>query len=93
MVILPSISDRRMLRTDDAAKLIGLSPSTLAKFRLNGGGPRYIKLGRSVVYDPADVEAWLCKHRRSSTSVHRDAEAAVPPESYGELRNKGFADE
>lgn len=69
MVILPAISDRRMLRTDDAAKLIGLSPSTLAKFRLTGGGPRYIKLGRSVVYDPADVEAWLSMHRRSSTSV------------------------
>ncbi|WP_245443469.1 helix-turn-helix transcriptional regulator [Rhizobium phaseoli] len=57
-----------MLRTDDAAKIIGLSPSTLAKLRLTGGGPRYIKLGRSVVYDPADVEAWLITNRRLTTS-------------------------
>lgn len=62
------LSNRRMLRTDDAAKLIGLSPSTLAKLRLTGGGPRYIKLGRAVIYDPADLETWLTAHRRSSTS-------------------------
>lgn len=61
---------RQMLRTDDTARIIGLSPSTLAKLRLTGGGPRYIKLGRTVVYDPADVEAWLSTHRRLSTSVH-----------------------
>ncbi|WP_245495026.1 helix-turn-helix transcriptional regulator [Rhizobium ruizarguesonis] len=58
-----------MLRTDDVARLTGLSSSTLAKLRLTGGGPHYIKLGRTVVYDPADVEAWLSIHRRSSTSV------------------------
>lgn len=69
MVIPPVISNRRMLRTDDVAKLTGLSSSTLAKLRLTGGGPPYIKLGRTVVYDPADVEAWLSTHRRSSTSV------------------------
>ncbi|MGO7604752.1 helix-turn-helix transcriptional regulator [Rhizobium ruizarguesonis] len=68
MVISPAISNRRMLRTDDVAKLTGLSPSTLAKLRLTGGGPHYIKLGRTVVYDPADVETWLNVHRRSSTS-------------------------
>ncbi|MGO8567023.1 DNA-binding protein [Rhizobium ruizarguesonis] len=69
MVIPPVISNRRMLRTDDVARLTGLSSSTLAKLRLTGGGPHYIKLGRTVVYDPADVEAWLSIHRRSSTSV------------------------
>jgi predicted DNA-binding transcriptional regulator AlpA len=69
MVIPPVISNRRMLRTDDVARLADLSSSTLAKLRLTGGGPHYIKLGRTVVYDPADVEAWLSIHRRSSTSV------------------------
>jgi len=60
---------RRMLRTDDAAAYTGLSPSTLNKLRLTGGGPEYIKLGKSVVYDPADLDAWLASNRRSSTSA------------------------
>ncbi|MBY3224136.1 helix-turn-helix domain-containing protein [Rhizobium laguerreae] len=58
-----------MLRTDDAATYTGVSASTLNKLRLTGGGPEYIKLGKSVVYDPADLDAWLSSKRRRSTSV------------------------
>jgi len=42
-----------------AALIVGLSPSTLAKLRLNGNGPLYCKLGRRVVYRPEDLNAWL----------------------------------
>ncbi|GMB82858.1 hypothetical protein NN6n1_36410 [Shinella zoogloeoides] len=62
-------NQRRMLRTDDAANYVGVSASTLNKLRLAGGGPEYIKLGKSVVYDPADLDAWLASNRRSSTSA------------------------
>jgi predicted DNA-binding transcriptional regulator AlpA len=58
-----------MLRTNGAAEYTGLSVSTLNKLRLSGGGPLYIKLGRSVVYAPADLEAWLAGHRRRSTAA------------------------
>ncbi|MFK0692477.1 helix-turn-helix transcriptional regulator [Mesorhizobium sp. IMUNJ 23033] len=58
-----------MLRTEHVARITGLSASTLTKLRLTGGGPHYIKLGRTVVYDPADIEAWLSANRRSSTSA------------------------
>ncbi|WP_260682905.1 helix-turn-helix transcriptional regulator [Rhizobium laguerreae] len=64
-----SPNQRRMLRTDDAATYTGVSASTLNKLRLTGGGPDYIKLGKSVVYDPADLDAWLSSKRRRSTSV------------------------
>jgi predicted DNA-binding transcriptional regulator AlpA len=47
------------LTTSDAAKIVGLSESTLAKLRLYGNGPTYCKLGRRVVYRPADLDAWL----------------------------------
>jgi predicted DNA-binding transcriptional regulator AlpA len=60
---------RRMLRTEDAANFTGLSASTLTKLRLTGGGPEYIKLGKVVVYDLADLDAWLLSKRRRSTSV------------------------
>lgn len=64
------VSDRapRMLRTPEAAAYCGSSASTFEKLRLTGGGPRYVKLGRRVVYDPADLDAWLASKRRQSTS-------------------------
>lgn len=59
----------RMLRVPEAAKLLGLSASTLAKMRLRGDGPPYCKAGpRVVVYDPADLESWIASRRRHSTS-------------------------
>lgn len=59
---------QRMLQTPQAADYCGLSSSTFEKLRLSGGGPRYVKLGRRVVYDPADLDAWLAENRRRSTS-------------------------
>jgi predicted DNA-binding transcriptional regulator AlpA len=51
-----------------AARFVGLSPSTLAKLRLNGNGPVYCKLGRRVVYRPADLEQWLQSRTARNTS-------------------------
>lgn len=64
-----SHSVRRMLRTEHAAKLTGISASTLTKLRLTGAGPDYLKIGKIVVYDPADLETWLASKRRRSTTV------------------------
>lgn len=41
---------------------------TLAKWRLSGFGPSYLKLGSRVAYRRSDVEAWLESRRRNSTS-------------------------
>lgn len=57
-----------MLSTADAAERCSVGKSTLEKLRLTGGGPRYLKLGRRVVYHPNDLDDWLIAHRRSSTS-------------------------
>lgn len=51
-----------------AADLTGLSVSTLNKMRLTGDGPAYLKLGRRVAYDLADLDSWLASKRRHSTS-------------------------
>jgi predicted DNA-binding transcriptional regulator AlpA len=59
----------RVLRTPQAAEYVGLSPSTLEKFRLTGNGPPYQKAGpKIVVYRPEDLDAWLSANRRRSTS-------------------------
>ena len=59
----------RFLDTVQAAELTGLGKSTLNKLRTSGGGPRFIKAGpRRVLYDPADLKAWLEGQKRRSTS-------------------------
>jgi predicted DNA-binding transcriptional regulator AlpA len=65
----------KVLTAKLAAHFVGLSESTLAKLRLNGNGPVYCKLGRRVVYRPADLELWLQSRTTSDTS---DADARFP---------------
>lgn len=60
---------RQKLRTPDAANYCGVGLSTLEKLRVFGGGPAYYKLGKSVVYDPDDLDSWMASNRRTSTSV------------------------
>lgn len=60
--------DDPKLRTPEAASYIGCSPRTLEKFRQIGGGPVYLKVGRSVLYSRADLDRYLEQCRRSSTS-------------------------
>ena len=56
------------LRTPKAAAYIGCSPRTLEKFRQTGGGPVYLKVGRSVLYLKSDLDLYLEQCRRASTS-------------------------
>ena len=48
----------RYLTNDEAAALLRLSPRTLEKQRVLGGGPRFRKFGRRVVYAIEDLETW-----------------------------------
>jgi hypothetical protein len=60
------VSDK--LRTEAAARYLGLRPQTLAKMRVRGDGPPFSKAGkRVVVYDIQDLNDWLRKTRRTST--------------------------
>ncbi len=61
----------RRLNEADAAEYCGISPKTLEHYRRVGGGPIFMRPGnvsRRVVYDTADLDAWLAKGRRRSTS-------------------------
>ena len=48
----------RYLTNNEAAEFLRLSPRTLEKQRVIGGGPRFRKFGRRVMYAVADLEAW-----------------------------------
>lgn len=49
---------RRFLDTGAAADYLGLSPRTLQKQRVHGGGPRFRKFGRRVLYARDDLDLW-----------------------------------
>jgi excisionase family DNA binding protein len=55
------------VRVKEAAEYLGLSKSTLDKLRHFGGGPRYFKLGRAVVYSTADLDVWRDARSRTDT--------------------------
>ena len=57
-----------LLHPRDAAKLLNVSTSWLAKARLSGAGPRYTKIGRSVRYPQAAVLDFIKARMRGSTS-------------------------
>ena len=56
------------LRTAQVAEVLGLSPRTLEKWRLEGDGPVFHKFGGRVVYSRDDLDAWAEGCRRRSTS-------------------------
>ena len=74
----PEDAVNKKLNVAEAATYIGLSKSSLDKLRCSGGGPLYIKLGRRVVYDVADLDNWLAARKVANTSatVRPRAEAA-----------------
>lgn len=65
---MPGETTQRLLRTPDAALLLGLSARTLEKHRCYGTGPVYRKLGGRIVYSVDDLISWADQGVRRSTS-------------------------
>ena len=63
-----SAPQKPFLTTREAATWLGLTPNTLEKWRVQGGGPAYRKHGRYVRYHLEDLVAWSEANKRSSTS-------------------------
>lgn len=55
------------LTTDQAAQRLHMSKGGLANMRSYGGGPRYMKIGRRVLYPVDEIERWERMHLRSNT--------------------------
>ena len=56
---------KKMLRTPDAAEYLGVKPNTLEIWRHQKRGPRFYHVGRCVVYDETELEAYV-----KSNGVH-----------------------
>lgn len=58
----------KLLSTLETARYLDIHPTTLATWRVEGRGPRFIKLGnRKVRYRSEDITAWLDKNTQTTT--------------------------
>lgn len=66
-----SIQRDRLLTECEVADLLNISVRTLQAWRVRGGGPRFIKVGRAVRYRLSDVQDWIDRniHRSTSDSI------------------------
>ena len=60
----------RALTEREVAELLGLSVATLRAWRHRGKGPRFLRLGRSVRYLPADLDEFV---RASAVDTQSDS--------------------
>ncbi len=59
---------KQYLTPDQLAEMWGISANTLRKWRWEGKGPKFVKLGSRVVYRLVDVEAYADSNLFSSTA-------------------------
>ena len=58
-------SHKKLLDTKQVAEILGVKPNTLAYWRCTGRYRLpYIKVGRLVMYRPADVDEFISSRRR-----------------------------
>src|SRR5450759_36672 len=69
------------LKPDEAAAVLGMSPKTLANWRVSGYGPPWARFGGSVRYDSVRLYQWMesqeSRPRNASTQPERETRMAV----------------
>lgn len=65
----PETTRHRLVDENEAADLLGLSKRTLQAWRVRGGGPPFLKLGRLVRYDASALWDWATSRQFENTSI------------------------
>jgi excisionase family DNA binding protein len=58
----------RFLTQQRLAELLGVSERTLERWRVEGHGPKFVRVGRRPLYRIADVDEWAKKQTFGSTA-------------------------
>ncbi len=57
-----SPASKRALTPKECTDIYGLNAGTLANMRVHKIGPRYVKLGKKVLYFAEDIEGWMAEN-------------------------------
>lgn len=57
----------QFLEIEEVVALLRVSSSLLAKWRMRGRGPRFIKVGRRILYERSELSRWLAAQTHRST--------------------------
>ena len=84
----PSLNEPPLLTSPQAAAQLGVQPQTLRKWRCDGTGPRFVRLGTGrrsrAAYRLSDLEAWL--EARSFTSTAEEVALTTSAPGLGTAR-------
>jgi predicted DNA-binding transcriptional regulator AlpA len=59
-----------LLRKDEVAAFVRVTPRTLNKYWSEGKGPRRTRVGRRVLVSSADLAAWIAAHSENNDPSH-----------------------
>ena len=62
------LKEKTFLTPHTLAKRWNITPEALAQWRWNGKTPRYLKIGKRVLYDLEVIEKYESQHVRHNTS-------------------------
>ncbi len=57
-----AVEERAVVSSAEAAQILGISPRTLANWRVQGRGPAYVRIGKNrspILYRAGGIESWL----------------------------------
>jgi predicted DNA-binding transcriptional regulator AlpA len=66
-----------LLTEQDVAKQLHVSLAALRRWRLEGRGPRFIKVGSLVRYRPEELEQWVAAQPTGGSSAARQPAAGL----------------
>lgn len=62
----PATGLEPLLSVEDLAEYLGIPVATIYDWRVDGKGPRAIRVGRHVKFAVSDVNAWIAQRREST---------------------------
>ena len=66
LIALPD-NDETLIRASKISGYTGIATQTHARWRHEGFGPMYVRLGRRIFYKAGDVRAWINERVRQNT--------------------------
>jgi predicted DNA-binding transcriptional regulator AlpA len=59
----------KCVNTRQVALWLGVHPITVRRWRLQGRGPQWVRLGRAIRYRNSDVEEWIASRPRGGEEI------------------------